>query len=207
MQRALLELVLLGVVGGILGCWIVLYELSYSAESLAHALFPGLVGAALLGLPLQETLAALALTSPPEPGGDFEVREVATLEDYILAQRLDAVANGMPVFADDDEYARMSETARARFLMWLAFDDGRAVGMARCAVSAHALMMIGGSVLPDERGRGVYRALVAARWETAVERGIPALVTGANEQSAPILRRLGFDELGAIDVYVERLKP
>jgi len=28
------------------------YELSYSAESLAHALFPGLVVAALLGLPL-----------------------------------------------------------------------------------------------------------------------------------------------------------
>src|SRR5205085_1791870 len=52
MQRALLELVLVGLVGGVLGCWIVLYELSYSAESLAHALFPGLVLAALLGVPL-----------------------------------------------------------------------------------------------------------------------------------------------------------
>jgi ABC-type Mn2+/Zn2+ transport system permease subunit len=52
MQRALLELLLVGAVGAVLGCWIVFYELSYSAESLAHALFPGLVGAALLGLPL-----------------------------------------------------------------------------------------------------------------------------------------------------------
>ena len=52
MQRALLELLLVGVVGGVLGCWIVLYELSYSAESLAHALFPGLVIAALAGFPL-----------------------------------------------------------------------------------------------------------------------------------------------------------
>jgi ABC-type Mn2+/Zn2+ transport system permease subunit len=52
MQRALLELVLVGLVGAVLGCWVVFYELSYSAESLAHALFPGLVGAALLGLPL-----------------------------------------------------------------------------------------------------------------------------------------------------------
>jgi len=52
MQRALLELVLVGAVGAVLGCWVVYYELSYSAESLAHALFPGLVGAALLGLPL-----------------------------------------------------------------------------------------------------------------------------------------------------------
>jgi ABC-type Mn2+/Zn2+ transport system permease subunit len=48
----MLELLLLGITGGVLGCWIVLYELSYSAESLAHALFPGLVAAALLGLPL-----------------------------------------------------------------------------------------------------------------------------------------------------------
>ena len=52
MQRALIELVLVGLVGGVLGCWIALYELSYSAESLAHSLFPGLVLAALLGVPL-----------------------------------------------------------------------------------------------------------------------------------------------------------
>ncbi len=52
MQRAAVELTLIGILAGVLGCWILLYELSYSAESLAHALFPGLVGAALLGLPL-----------------------------------------------------------------------------------------------------------------------------------------------------------
>jgi len=50
--RAFAEVALIGLVGGLLGCWLVLYELSYSAESLAHALFPGLVGAALLGVPL-----------------------------------------------------------------------------------------------------------------------------------------------------------
>jgi ABC-type Mn2+/Zn2+ transport system permease subunit len=52
MQRALLELVLVGIAGSLLGCWIVFYELSYSAESLAHSLLPGLVLAALLGFPL-----------------------------------------------------------------------------------------------------------------------------------------------------------
>jgi ABC-type Mn2+/Zn2+ transport system permease subunit len=52
MQRALLELALVGILSGALGCWIVFFELSYSSESLAHALFPGLVVAALLGLPL-----------------------------------------------------------------------------------------------------------------------------------------------------------
>ena len=52
MQRALLEVLLLGVAGGALGCWVIAYQLSYGAESLAHALLPGLVVAALLGIPL-----------------------------------------------------------------------------------------------------------------------------------------------------------
>jgi|SRR5215211_1678184 len=52
LRRAFAEVVLLGVVGGALGCWVVLYGLSYGAESLAHGLFPGLVVAALVGAPL-----------------------------------------------------------------------------------------------------------------------------------------------------------
>jgi ABC-type Mn2+/Zn2+ transport system permease subunit len=52
MQRALLEVALIAVAAGALGCWVVLYETAYAAESLAHALFPGLVLAALAGVPL-----------------------------------------------------------------------------------------------------------------------------------------------------------
>ena len=52
MQRALIEVTLVGVCGGALGCWVIFYGLSYASESLAHGLFPGLVAAALLGLPL-----------------------------------------------------------------------------------------------------------------------------------------------------------
>jgi ABC-type Mn2+/Zn2+ transport system permease subunit len=51
-RRAGLDLVLLGIAAGALGCWIVLYELSYSTESLSHALLPGLVIATLAGIPL-----------------------------------------------------------------------------------------------------------------------------------------------------------
>lgn len=58
LQRAGVEVVLIGVVGGLLGCWLLFYELSYGAESLAHALFPGLVVAALTGLPLLAGAAA-----------------------------------------------------------------------------------------------------------------------------------------------------
>lgn len=52
MQNAALELAMVGLLTGVLGCWIVLYGLSYGAESLAHGALPGLVAATLLGLPL-----------------------------------------------------------------------------------------------------------------------------------------------------------
>jgi ABC-type Mn2+/Zn2+ transport system permease subunit len=52
MRRAIAEMTLLGVAGGALGCWVVLYRLSYAAESLAHSIFPGLVLATLAGVPL-----------------------------------------------------------------------------------------------------------------------------------------------------------
>ena len=67
MQRAIAEMTLLALAGGALGCWVVLYELSYAAESLAHSLFPGLVVAAIAGVPLllgatpAVVLAALAI--------------------------------------------------------------------------------------------------------------------------------------------------
>jgi ABC-type Mn2+/Zn2+ transport system permease subunit len=52
MRRAILEVGLISLAGGALGCWVVFYGVSYAAESLSHALFPGLVIAALAGLPL-----------------------------------------------------------------------------------------------------------------------------------------------------------
>jgi ABC-type Mn2+/Zn2+ transport system permease subunit len=52
MRRAIAEMTLIGIAGGALGCWVVLYRLSYAAESLAHSIFPGLVLATLTEVPL-----------------------------------------------------------------------------------------------------------------------------------------------------------
>ncbi len=51
-RRALLEVGLISLAGGALGCWVIFYGVSYAAESLSHALFPGLVVAALAGVPI-----------------------------------------------------------------------------------------------------------------------------------------------------------
>ena len=80
MRRAIAEMTLIAVVGGALGCWVVLYRLSYAAESLAHSIFPGLVLAAIAGVPLllgggpAILLAALAIDAVSRvPGVSREV--------------------------------------------------------------------------------------------------------------------------------------
>ncbi|MBE2315627.1 metal ABC transporter permease [Solirubrobacter sp. CPCC 204708] len=52
LREALLEVSLVGLACGALGVWVVLLGRAYSAESLAHGMFPGLVVAAMLGVPL-----------------------------------------------------------------------------------------------------------------------------------------------------------
>src|SRR5947208_2687812 len=59
---------------------------------------------------------------------------------------------------------------------WAAYDDGRPVGFGRAVDMDGGVALMGGAVLPDARGRGVYRALVHARWEHAVARDTPLLV-------------------------------
>jgi ABC-type Mn2+/Zn2+ transport system permease subunit len=52
MQRAFVEAIVLGLACGPLGVWILLLRRAYAAESLSHAMLPGLVIAALAGVPL-----------------------------------------------------------------------------------------------------------------------------------------------------------
>ena len=88
MRRAFAEVVLLGIAGGALGCWVIFYNLSYSAESLAHSLLPGLVAAALLGLPLLlggavgivvAAIAIAVVARTPAIGRDTAVAVVVTV--------------------------------------------------------------------------------------------------------------------------------
>jgi ABC-type Mn2+/Zn2+ transport system permease subunit len=59
LRDALLELVLLGVAGGVLGAWIVLRRLAFFSHAVGSATFPGLVAADASGV--SPTLAGLAV--------------------------------------------------------------------------------------------------------------------------------------------------
>jgi ABC-type Mn2+/Zn2+ transport system permease subunit len=43
---------LTGAAAASIGCWVLLRDLPYAAESLSHGMFPGLVAAAILGIPM-----------------------------------------------------------------------------------------------------------------------------------------------------------
>jgi len=103
MRRALAEAILIGVAGGALGCWVVLYRLSYAAESLAHSIFPGLVLAALAGVPLLLgavpgiLLAALAIALVSRvPGVGREVAIGVVVTTLFGLGALLALSSGSP---------------------------------------------------------------------------------------------------------------
>jgi len=60
----------------------------------------------------------------------------------------------------------------------------------------------GGSTLAGWRGRGIYRALVAARARLAREHGVRYLQVDASDDSRPILERLGFVAITTTTPYV-----
>jgi ribosomal protein S18 acetylase RimI-like enzyme len=76
---------------------------------------------------------------------------------------------------------------------WLLFFQPGADSFAR---------LLGGSTLPQWRGRGIYRALVAARAQRAAARSVKYLQVDASDDSAPILRRLGFRPVTTTTAYV-----
>jgi hypothetical protein len=87
--------------------------------------------------------------------------------------------------------------------VYLAYLDGVPVATATATFTEWGAVLNAGSTRESARGRGAYRALVAARWEDAVARGTPALVTQAGAMSRPILERLGFREVCEIRIFLD----
>ncbi len=148
---------------------------------------------------------ALVLTrEPPPPGPGLVARRVETFEEYEQANGVQWVAFGMsPSEAEEARSLlpqRWRDTVNLTHAVWL---DGELVCAGTSAPTEHGLLLYGGATHPRARGRGAYRALVRARWDEAVVRDTPALLTQAGAMSRPILERLGFQRVGAIDMLVD----
>jgi GNAT superfamily N-acetyltransferase len=154
------------------------------------------------------------LAEPAAPPEGVEARRVESLEDFRAAGTIAATA-----FQESEDeqaaYEAILEESYARERAghsprsYIALLDGRPVGTGRAVFAADcpAVLMIGGAVLPEARGRGVYRTLVRARWDDAAAAGTPALVTHAGAMSRPILERLGFQAVAEQEILLDPATP
>jgi GNAT superfamily N-acetyltransferase len=88
-----------------------------------------------------------------------------------------------------------------RFVAW---QDGEPLAVGDAVLTPAGVVLCGGATLPDQRGRGLYRVLLAARLREALAHGVPRLITQAGRMSQPILARLGFQAVASIDILYDR---
>nr|WP_232328507.1 GNAT family N-acetyltransferase [Kibdelosporangium sp. MJ126-NF4]CEL22851.1 FIG01201438: hypothetical protein [Kibdelosporangium sp. MJ126-NF4]CTQ89991.1 FIG01201438: hypothetical protein [Kibdelosporangium sp. MJ126-NF4] len=94
--------------------------------------------------------------------------------------------------------------ARGNLTILVAEADGEVVsaGWMNLVPGKEFVGLFGGSTLPDWRGRGIYRALVAARARLAVESGVRYLWVDTTDDSRRVLERLGFTPVTTTTPYV-----
>jgi len=157
-----------------------------------------LLGAGLRIVPGDYEIEGMLLTKAPPPSApEVSARAVSSVEEYVEAHLVQYEAFGTPAGQRQDEatLAAGYEVDRRAgvVVLYAAWLDGRIAGAGRAIFAPCGVFLSGGATAPWARSRGVYRALVRARWDDAAARGTPALAVHAGAMSAPILRRLGFE--------------
>jgi GNAT superfamily N-acetyltransferase len=147
--------------------------------------------------PLEWEFTALATATAPPAVEGFDVARIESFDDYLVGLEIALSAEQYTEEARaqrrDEAEATYERRRHGPSMEWLASIDGEPVAHARAFPGPRGLLLDGGATLPSARGRGAYRALIAARWEEAVSRGTPALAVQAQQTSRPILERCGFE--------------
>jgi GNAT superfamily N-acetyltransferase len=154
----------------------------------------------------EATLTGMSIGHEPPTAPHVDVRRIETMEQQLAALDVDWEVWNLPeaerVSRRAYEHERFDPTGTVHH--FAAYVDDQPVGFGRAIHMDAGVALMGGAVLPAVRGRGVYRALVHARWEHAVARGTPLLVVQAGRMSSPVLTGLGFRSHGTIRLFVDR---
>lgn len=137
------------------------------------------------------------------PRAQVEVREQGRDEIGSWSEIVAAASQMDAALAGAWRAAEVGLARHAHHHRFVAYLDGRAVGAASLHTHHAAGWLCAASVLPEARGRGVQRALLAARGERAEELrcdviGAAAVDGGA---SAENVRRMGFRRVGTRRAY------
>jgi GNAT superfamily N-acetyltransferase len=111
----------------------------------------------------------------------------------------DYFAVSVGVFDDDhsgwrDELERQVISSDPSVSVYVAYDGDVPVSSSRISFEPNSQCagLWGGATLESHRGKGYYKALVAARLQEAKQRGVRFLFIDASPMSRPILERRGF---------------
>jgi len=140
--------------------------------------------------------------SGPLPDG-VELREVKDGAGVEAMARVNEEGFGEPA-KEGFKQQVLKEIQAGRTRMVVAFAGDRPISMGRIEVYAGTEFggLYGGATVPDWRGRGIFRAVVAQRTAWAAEQGYRYLQTDASDDSRPILERLGFIPVGTTTPYI-----
>ena len=164
---------------------------------------------AVMVLPIDATISA-----PPVQG--LELHDaLADSETFRRANAVNVEAFTGVVLAGDDperdallEKRRLNNLAYASRRVIFATVDGEPAGSAGLNLfPPDGAILNGGAVRPKFRGRGVYRALLAARLGMARQAGVAGVSVWGGPMSAPILERLGFVKVGWRRFYLDSSVP
>ena len=138
---------------------------------------------------------------PPRPSRTVVATQVESSSDLEAFTAVMAAGWNTPS-APLAAYNRLLLNASSRQRLFVARVDGVPAGSAGLAIVERSVCLIGAVVLPLFRGRGVYRALLDARFSLARQL-VKTLVTcqAKPETSAPILLALGFQSIGSFPVF------
>ena len=135
---------------------------------------------------------------------DVEVAAALDAESIYRAAQVDAAVFGWDGPPREHLVAEADAVAAGdrSLVRYVASVDGEIVGSAGYTLAGDVVRLWGAGVLPSARGRGVYRALLAARCQAGAAEGATlAVVKGRTTTSAPILRRAGFTPYGTQHCY------
>lgn len=135
---------------------------------------------------------------------------LADLDSFTRAERVSAEAfsdvhygTPLPIDAQRDRRFANHRKAGNRRIVFATVDGEPAGAGSLTLFPPQGATMNGGAVRRRFRGRGIYRALVAARLRMARDAGAAGLVVWGGKMSAPILERLGFETVSWRRFYVE----
>lgn len=146
---------------------------------------------AIMILPLEE--ASPKLLHPPA----HDIRRITDPDDVWQVGTIEEKVWGGDFHRLSNRLALYLQNYPTYLSLYVAYVDGVP---ASCAwmdftPSSQFAGLWGGSTLAEYRGRGLYTALVSARLQEALQRGIHFLTVDASPMSKPILEKLGFGHI------------